>query len=256
MICYYKGSYVKHRVELDISGPAFKFGAGFFETLFYNGNIICHLDAHIARIVKSLETYRIPYERVDFEQVITKVLKQNKLIGRHGRINIYYVLEAGSAPASPLIAVYPYTVDENRTFRLCISPYHHQSHLCRHKTMNYMHYYLALADARRREFDDALLVDQAGQVLETCSASLVFSDGESFFTPAAEGRLPGIAADKARSVIPIGERAVTIENLQEFKYVYVLNSLIGIKPVILIDDLAYPPDWGTCLNVTGAVLCA
>ena len=254
MIYYYRGSYIRDKLALDIGGPAFRFGAGFFETLFYNGGTICHLDAHTARITESLETYQIPYETIDFAQVITRVLRQNKLTGRPSRINIYYLIETAPAPASPLIAARPCSVDENRTFRLSVSPRHHLSHLCAHKTTNYMHHYLALADARRREFDDALLTDRTGRVLETCTASLVFSDGTYLFTPAAEERLPGIALKIAGSVLSVSEIAIRLKDLPEFRHAYVLNSIIGMKPVILIDDVAYPADRGTCLPVTRRIL--
>ncbi|MCK4655856.1 MAG: aminotransferase class IV, partial [candidate division Zixibacteria bacterium] len=109
MIYYYKNSYVSDRISLDVRSPAFKFGVGFFETVFYNGKIICHLDAHVSRILSSLKTYQIAYETIDFGQVIQEVLKQNELSDIYARINIYYPIEDESSPASPLIAAHPYS---------------------------------------------------------------------------------------------------------------------------------------------------
>jgi 4-amino-4-deoxychorismate lyase len=210
VIYYYKNSYVTDRINFDVRSPAFKFGAGFFETIFYNGKIICHLKVHVSRILTSMETYQIAYETIDFEQVSREVLKQNELADGCARINIYYPIEAESSPASPLIAAYPYSPEPDRTFSLAISPYHHQSHLCEHKTMNYMHFYLAQLQARRIGFDDALLTNRSGRVLETSTASLVFGDGENMFTPAAGKQLPGIALMIARTVLDINETRLMI----------------------------------------------
>lgn len=254
MTYYYRNSYVNDRISLDVRSPSFKFGLGFFETIFYNGEIICHLEAHISRIQSSLKTYQIAYETIDFEQVISEVLKQNELSDICARINIYYPVETESSSVSPLIAAYPYSPEPDKTFSLAISPYHHQSHLCAHKSMNYMHFYLAQMEARRRGFDDALLTDQSGRVLETSTASLVFSDGENMFTPATGEQLPGIALKVASTVLDIGERDITLDDLPELKHAYVLNSLIGMKPVVKIDDLAYAPDPATCSQVSSEVL--
>ena len=254
MVYYFKNSYVTDRISLDVRSLAFKFGLGFFETIFYNGKIICQLEEHTSRIQSGLKTYQIAYETVDFEQVIREVLMRNELVNEYARINMYYPVESESSPASPLIAAYPYSPEPDRAFRLAISPYHHQSHLCAHKSMNYMHFYLAQMEARRRGFDDALLTDRSGRVLETSTASLVFSDGESMFTPAAGEQLPGIALKIAQTVLDIGEKYISTDDLPEFKHVYILNSLIGMKPVVKIDDLAYAPDPATCAQVSGEVL--
>jgi 4-amino-4-deoxychorismate lyase len=123
-----------------------------------------------------------------------------------------------------------------------------------HKTSNYMHYYLARRDARKHGFDDALLTDEIDHALETSTASLLFSDGKSFTAPDSNAILPGIAIDVARRVIGVTERPVPIESLDDFRYVYVLNSLIGMKPVALIDDIAFPIDTSTSKEITKHIL--
>jgi 4-amino-4-deoxychorismate lyase len=254
VIYYYKNSYVADKISLDVRSPALKFGLGFFETIFYNGELVCYLEEHVSRILSSLKAYQIASETIDFGQVIREVLKQNGLTDGYARVNIYYPIEVESSPASPLIAAYPYSPEPDRTFSLAISTYHHQSHLCAHKSMNYMHFYLAQRGALRRGFDDALLTDRSGRVLETSTASLVFSDGENMFTSSAGERLPGIALEIARTVLDVSERDISLDDLPEFKHAYVLNSLIGMKPVVKIDDLTYAADPATCSQVSNSVL--
>lgn len=254
MIYYFKGSFSADTVSIDIASLVFKFGFGFFETLFYNGKSICYLEEHISRIRRSLDFYRIRHEVPDFGQVIEGTLRRNELEGAHARVNIYYPIESESSPVTPLVAAFPYTVNEDKSFRLATSPFHHQSHLCAHKTMNHMHFYLARREAKSRGFDDALLVDHEGRVLETSTGSLLFHDGEMLFAPSGTGRLPGVALQVAREATEIGEKNVTVDQVPEFRYVYVLNSLIGAKPVVRVDDIVYPSDIVTCSRISSAVL--
>lgn len=254
MIFFYRDTYQDRKVSLDVTSLAFRFGVGFFETLLYNGESICHLDSHIARMTGSLKAYDIDYATVDFGDVISEVIRLNDLSTETARVNICYLIEDESSPATPLIVAQPYEVEPDRTYSLKISPYRHVSHLCLHKTTNYMHYYLARRDAWKHGFDDALLTDENDHALETSTASLLFSDGKSFIAPESNGILPGIAIDIARRVIGVSERPVPIESLDDFRYVYVLNSLIGMKPVALIDDTAFPIDTSTSNEITKHIL--
>jgi len=254
MIYFYKNDFHEDHIRLNVQSAAFKFGFGFFETLFYNQKKVCHLEAHLTRLFSSLETFSVPYQRVDFESVIQEVLYQNGLLDDFARINIYYFLDSDTAASPPLIAALPYSPAPDKTYRLLISPNHLHSYLSSHKTMNYMYYYLERALALQKGFDDALITNNRGHVLEASTASLLFNDGIKFYSPASKYKLPGTSAAVARSVIDIREEVISLDNLPSFKHVYILNSLIGMKPVIQIDDFKFEPDYKTCRLVSEKIL--
>jgi len=79
VIYYYKNAFDADGISLDLRSPVFRYGVGFFETIFYNGSTACHLQAHIKRITGSLELYRMPFELVDFDGLIADVVKKNGL---------------------------------------------------------------------------------------------------------------------------------------------------------------------------------
>ncbi|MBU1471008.1 MAG: aminotransferase class IV [candidate division Zixibacteria bacterium] len=271
MIYYYKNAFHADSISLDIRGPIFRFGVGFFETIFYNGSIVCHLQTHVRRITGSLEFYKIPYELADFDELIPDVVKRNGLTEENARINIYYPVETDASPATPLITAYPYTLNREKIYRLDVSPYHHDSHLCAHKSMNYMHYYLARRATMQRGFDDALLVDKAGMVRETTTASVLFRDGNKFITPKTDNQFPSIALEIAASVLTLrmvgqvspepaigvseagfGESCPT--SLDQYRYAYMLNSLIGMKPIGQIGEMKFDIDSKSCEGVSQRVL--
>jgi 4-amino-4-deoxychorismate lyase len=254
MIYFYKNGFHEDQVRLNIQGPAFKFGFGFFETLFYNQKKICHLNAHLTRLFSSLETFSVPFQRVDFESVILEVLYQNGLLNKFARINIYYFLDSDQEASSPLIAATPYSSAPDKTYQLYISPNHLHTHLSSHKSMNYMYYYLERTLALQKGFDDALITNLGNHILEASTASLLFSDGIKFYSPASKYKLSSTSVAVASSVLDIKKKAIGLDNLPAFKYVYVLNSLIGMKPVVRINDFKFDPDYKTCRLVSKKIL--
>jgi len=254
MIYYYKDALHSGKISLEIQGPAFRFGLGFFETLFFNGKEVRLLGAHLKRLFASLNAYQIPYRAPDFETVIRLVLKKNNLENAFARVNIYYPVDREGVPAEPVVAACPYSPEPDKTYALEISPRPFHSPLGAHKTMNYMYYHLERAAALRNGFDDALITDPKGRLLETSTASLAFYDGRSFVSPAAENRLPGTAEAVAASMLTPKARSLGLQDLPLFERAYVLNSLIGMKPVIRIGDLGFEPDAETCEAVSKEVL--
>lgn len=255
MIHYYKNKYRDGDICLSPTSPAFRFGTGFFETLLYNGRQVCHFDRHSARIHSSLDYFCIPYEPVSFEEIIPLLLEKNGLTGRTARVNIFYPV-AGST-TTPLVTVAPYEWAQNKTYRLAYCPDQHISSLNNHKTMAYMFFNLAHARAIAEGYDDALLTDLNGRVLETTTAALLFRGGNRFIAPATAYKLPSIALDLVKEVLEVEEESVSFDKMADMNHAYVLNSLVGMRPVTSIGgEIDFEPDEDSCLKVTNLILGA
>ncbi|WP_147819510.1 aminotransferase class IV [Salidesulfovibrio onnuriiensis] len=249
MIHYHRNRYREGDVFLSSSSPAFRFGTGFFETMLYNGKRVCHFDRHSARVHSSLDHFCIPYEPAPFEEIIPLLLEKNGLTGRTARVNIFYPV-AGST-TMPVVTVAPYERRLDRVYRLTHCPDHHVSTLNRYKTMAYMFFNLAHARAIAEGYDDALLTDLEGKVLETTTAALLFRKDGVFIEPATSFKLPSIALDIARERLDIERRPVGREELAAMDHAYALNSLVGMRPVTdIAGELAFEPDETSCAEVT------
>ncbi|MDC0336432.1 aminotransferase IV, partial [Pseudodesulfovibrio sp.] len=106
MIHYYKGQYSREGVSLDPSMPAFRYGAGFFETICYNSKRLCHLHSHLDRLHHAMRAYDIRYEGIDFEDVIMQVINRNGLEGKFSRVNIFYPIE--EPQSHPVVLAAPF----------------------------------------------------------------------------------------------------------------------------------------------------
>lgn len=252
MIHYHNNRYTLEPVQLDPACPAFRYGAGFFETIYYNGNAICHLNMHLDRIFHSLRAYGVEYETVDFEEVIAQVLNRNGLVGQASRVNIVYPIETDKA--SPVVTAVAHDPKPYKSYRLCVCEDRHVSTLNGQKTTNYMFFHLAMRRAKSRGFDDAALLDFDNNLLESTTGALVFKKDSSYVTVDSPYRLASTALALAGKEFDIMPVRIPMEELSSFRHAYILNSIIGMRPVVAIGETAFTPDDETCVEVMKVVL--
>ncbi|WP_319582708.1 aminotransferase class IV [uncultured Pseudodesulfovibrio sp.] len=252
MIHFKDGGYSTEGVRQNPAGGAFRFGAGLFETIYYNGSELCHLGRHLDRLLHGLRAYGLAYTTVDFAQVAAQVLNRNGLQGRPARVDIVYPVE--ESVSSPVILAEPVEPKPYKAFRLCLCEDRHVSALSGHKTTNGMFAYLARRQAAARGFDDAALFDLDDNILEATSGSLVFEKQGQFVCVDSPFCLPSIALDLARTVLDILPVRVPLDELPRFRHAYILNSLIGMRPVVAIGETAFVPDDKACDRVSPLVL--
>jgi len=252
MIHYHDNGYTLEDVRLDPAAPAFRYGAGFFETIYYNGRDICHLDLHLDRLFASLRCCGVTYATVDFEEVIGQILNRNGLEGQTARINIFYPIEVDTA--TPVVTAMGHDPKPYKAYRLCVCDDRHVSALNSQKTTNYMFFHLAMRRARERGFDDAALFDFEDNLLESTTGALVLMKEGTFVCVDSPYRLPSIALSLAHKELDIMPVRLPLEELASFRHAYVLNSIIGMRPVVSIGETAFIPDDDTCQMVMKLVL--
>lgn len=104
----------------------------------------------------------------------------------------------------------------------------------------------AVADARRRGFDDVLLTNGRDAVVEAGVSNVFVVRGGVLQTPPrSAGPLPGIVRQAVMHLCaatgePVLESPVTLEHLRAADEVWLTNSLIGIRPVARVDAQVYP----------------
>ncbi|WP_316898058.1 aminotransferase class IV [Pseudodesulfovibrio indicus] len=252
MIHYQKGTYSQEGVRLGATSPALLHGAGFGEILYHNGRELCHLDLHLDRLLHALRSYGVPYETVDFHDVVTELLDRNGLRGQPARVDILYPLDSDTA--SPVVTARPHEPKPYKAYRLCLCEERHLSALAGHRTANGLFHHLARQLARSRGFDDAALFDMEDNLLEATRGALVFEKQGVFACVDSPYRQPSIALDIARRVLDILPLRIPQDELPGFRHAYILNSLIGMRPVVSLGETGFVPDTDTCNRVSEAVL--
>jgi 4-amino-4-deoxychorismate lyase len=252
MIHYCKGEYTHRGVTLEPTEPAFRYGAGFFETLYYNGHKTCHLELHLDRLLHALRAYQADYETIDFEEVISQVINRNGLVASTARINIFYPMEAPAA--HPVVMAAPFEPKPYKAYRVCLCDDRHVSTLNAQKTTSYMFFHLALARARARGFDDAALVDFEDRLLETATGALLFQKDGEFFETDSPYRLASTSLALAKKVLKISPAAIPLTDLDQYDHAYLLNSLVGMRPIVTVGETAFTPDEDNCRAVSELIL--
>ncbi len=113
--------------------------------------------------------------------------------------------------------------------------------LAGHKTLARLPWDLAREQARREGADDALLVDEAGHVLETAIANVWLRRGRELWTPPAPERcLPGVMRgwllENARALgLQVLERDLTEADLLGADELWISNAVIGVRRVAFVD---------------------
>ena len=233
----------------------FLYGDGLFETLrVYDGQVF-RLRQHWARLCASAAFLRIPapWPLGQIADVVGELLHRND----HHEAVARIALTRGSSspglgldgPAEPTLTVvtrpfepYPERI-YSRGADIVISRLRQNadSPLPRHKTANYLLYCLARQEARDAGANDALLLNQCGQVCETSVANIFWVREGGLYTPPVHcGLLPGITrADvlslAQRQAIPAQEKAIQAGEIFEADEVFMTNSLMEVGPVRRID---------------------
>jgi branched-subunit amino acid aminotransferase/4-amino-4-deoxychorismate lyase len=109
------------------------------------------------------------------------------------------------------------------------------------KTVNYLGNLQAKQAAVAAGCDEAMFVDSAGQILEGSTSNVFVVKGGEVLTPPLDGRiLPGVARNRVLKLLKNGrESAVPTQLLSGADEVFVTNALLGVMPVVAIDQQRY-----------------
>jgi len=240
------------------------YGEGLFETLrIYPGQQVPLLPFHCRRMRKGAEALGFPFSPQAFEEAVETTLKA---IPQEQEARLRITLEVfGEERAeeshllthwSSLPAVDPRL---GEGVRVLLAPFRRSSSspLLPFKTTNYFENSYARRWARDQGCDDALFLNERGEVTETTTANLLLIHRRTLITPpVSAGLLPGIARHILMlSADQIGlhpeERSVTPRDLQEADEAVLSNAVVEVLPVREVAGLLNrrPPfGWATSLR--------
>jgi branched-chain amino acid aminotransferase len=105
----------------------------------------------------------------------------------------------------------------------------------------------AVAEAKRRGFDNAVMLDLMGNVSEFASSNIFFAKDGVAYTPAPNGSfLNGITRQRVTKLlrgagIEVCERAITIADLHQADEIFSTGNFGKVQPVTRLDHLRLEP---------------
>lgn len=246
-------------VPIAASEPSWQYGASLFETMRFTSGIVPLLRYHVQRLKTGMELLSSPlppeWTVHWLLDEIQKTVKKNGIVG-DARIRLQIGLQAADklpekeAPVSYKIE--SYTCDSLKFNDLgllvgvdseSISPL--PLPFARFKTGNYLPYWLASQQARKRGLTDVLMRNAAGRIGEASAANVFWvHNGQLYTPPLTEPIVAGVARSRLLEVLsnrnePVQEMPLTIETLWEAETLFLTNAFHGLRWVARCEHQLY-----------------
>jgi branched-chain amino acid aminotransferase len=220
-------------------------GDGLFETMLAVDGVFVRLGAHLDRLTAGCATLGLPApDRTEAARLCAAAL-----VGISGRAAVRLTLTAGSggrgldrpdAPAPRLVATAAPALAPAGPARLMLANVRRNegSPASRLKTLAYLDNVLARNEARAAGADEAVMLNNRGELACAAAANLFWIAGGRLFTPALDcGVLAGLTRARtmaaARSFsVAVEEVAAGPQALDAVEAVFLTNSLIGARPAV------------------------
>ena len=257
---WFDGKYVvTEKAKVPITTHAIHYGTSIFEGIrgYWNGKnlFVFRLDEHIQRFRRSGQFYDISLNFSDKQiaDAIIGICKKNRIrtscyirpfyfVGDYG-INLYVTKEA---PTHVAIFTFPFgdLFNKNGITAGIVSwrKFSDQSTPPQAKMGgNYLNSIIATQEAKRNNFDEAILLDHNGNISEAPGENIFIVRKEVLITPSlSSSALEGITRDAIIKIakkcnIKTEEREITRSELITSEEVFLTGTAAEITPVISID---------------------
>lgn len=231
-------------------------GWGIFSTLRVSDGVLFAFERHYARLQRDSARMRvpIPYSSDQLESLLMKLIEANRAYNATLRISI--VRNTGGMFEAPdqtaqvdLIAFTAPLRKWAQAVRLCYVPHarHGASPFAGAKITSWAQNLTWYEDAHERGFDEAILLNEFGQVSECTSANIFAVFGKEIVTPplSTSGCLAGITRAVLLEEIrlpgyQIGERELSPSELEMADQVFITSSTRDVLPVAEIENVPLP----------------
>ena len=221
----------------QIPVDALSLGRGVFETILFINAAAVFRRRHVDRLVASCRALQI----ADEGQAKALFDHAEQFARRHPgprvRVRLAVFGEPGGRGAVGLMALRP-AGQPKASMKLILadSCRNTSSPTAAHKSVNYLDNLLALGEAKAAGFDDALWLDESGNVAETSTANIFLEIAGALVTPSPGAILPGIVRGwlletAGKAGVRVLEGKIPAESLGRVERAFVTNSIIGLVPV-------------------------
>ena len=260
-LMWFDGKFVKHsNAMIPVTTHAIHYGTSIFEGIraYWNGEKlnIFRLDDHITRFRNSGKYYDITlrFSNKEIKNAIINLCKKNKIktscyirpfyfVGQYG-INLHVTKRA---PTHTVVFCFPFGDLFNKNgITACISKWKkfNDSSTPTQAKMggNYLNSILATQDAKKRKFDEAILLDKNDKVSEAPGENIFIIKNNTLITPPlSSSALDGITRKSilefAKSMkVRIKVKEITKEELKKAEEVFLTGTAAEITPVIKIES--------------------
>ena len=145
---------------------------------------------------------------------------------------------------------------------LAVSPYrvNTSSPLSGIKSLNYLDHVLSWEEAQSRDFDEAVVLNERGEIVSATTANLFWAKDGTIHTPTlSTGALAGITRECVIEIankhfIPLLEGIYEMTDLTDADEIFLTSSSIGVAPVTTFDFRRYAVDGNLTTTIRSAFI--
>ncbi|VAW77247.1 Aminodeoxychorismate lyase [hydrothermal vent metagenome] len=250
--------------SLPLDDRGLQFGDGLFETLAVQSGEARFLARHIARLAAGCE--RLGFPAIDWQLIRDEI--KALIADRHTGVVKLIVTRGSSqrgyagnsnAPVRRILCFSDFPqwpgnpASRGIRARLCRTQLAIQPQLAGLKHLNRLEQVLARREWQDETVREGLLCDTQGQMIEGTMSNLFLVNDGVLQTPRLDacgvaGIMRSVIIDIAAATsIPVETGSFSRQDVQQADEVFVCNSLIGIWPVVVIDNVGeYPVGTVAC----------
>jgi 4-amino-4-deoxychorismate lyase len=244
------------RARLHAVTAAALYGRGVFTTVAVHAGRPFLWDAHWARLLAHAERAGVECDFGDNEAalMLARLVEANGVTEGRARIHLLaravrgrWKLGYEEGRTSDLLMMTADAWATPETMALTVSPYRVNtcSPLVGVKTVNRLEQIIAWEEARSRDFDEAVVCNERGEVACATTANLFWVKHGTVFTPAlATGALAGTTRARvielaAEMAVPLSEGAHTLHDMVDADEVFLTSAALGVALVTAFDYRRY-----------------
>lgn len=224
-----------------VSSAAF-YGKGVFTTVaVYNGKPFLW-EKHWKRLVKNAERLLIDLSEFPEDTVktaFTELIKRNETFNARARLTFFdessgEIWRIKNNRKTSLLMTTAEFRPVSKKLSLTVSPYrvNSRSPLVNIKSCNYLENILAFREATENGFDEAIRLNEKGDIVSACLANIFWTKGDKIFTSDLKtGALQGTTREFILENFAVCETTAKLMELENAETIFITSAGIGIAEV-------------------------
>jgi branched-subunit amino acid aminotransferase/4-amino-4-deoxychorismate lyase len=239
----WNGSSFESTNSIPITDRGFRYGMSIFESMCVRAGAIEFWPQHTQRLITSC----IERDFIVPDSTFAAAGEHLTNSGLSGFARIY--VTAGDGPlTAPVNAPRVFIFIEEReaereeSWALCFHDDFYRAPFAGLKTANYWFNADALASARARSFDEAVLCNDFGELVSACCANIFLVKDDRILTPSrSSGCRAGVVREWVINRRKVEERRLRREDAITADEIFLTNSWIGVMPVDTLEGRPLGP---------------
>jgi len=269
-VLFLNGSFVKATdANTDLYSQSLHYGYAAFEGIraysTHNGTRVFKAKAHFERLKRSCELVHIPFSW-DLDDLIKqtyKILELNNLKDAYIRPLVFCAPNMSlSEPTAVSIMICAWDWAAylgNKLLNVGISSYQRPNPksvpIDAKISAHYVNSILASTEAKKRGFDEALLLDMNNNIAEAPGANIFIEKNGKLYTPPLGHILPGITRTTVMQLckrldIECMEKVLNVSDLIDADSAFFCGTAAEIAGINSIEEVIFPMKWQDSLGAT------